>query len=217
MAAWHLPVSISYTESMDGTQLYSFSDSGFSASGTSLAVVPFPICSSTAESVVAQYGSNLKNDHFEYVGYVQYLDSAGSALYALQFVGVQREAGDVTYFSHGYQCSWWNNCSNPAEYYSWNTSAGTAWGTLLPLGSTWGARGSRCSGKYACRSLSVPLTSTQQSNIHPTTCVNIGPDTFGYTYSSCSSLDSETTLTSGIKALLVRSEQSGFTQTTVWS
>jgi hypothetical protein len=106
-----------------------------------------------AESVVAQYGSNLKNDHFEYIGYVQYLDSTGNPLYSLQFVGVQREAGDVTYFSHVYQCSWWNNCSNPADYYSWNTSAGPPpWGTLLALGTTWGAGvGSRRFGKNACR------------------------------------------------------------------
>ena len=106
-----------------------------------LAVVPFPICSSTAESVVAQYGSSLKNDHFEYIRYVQYLDSAGNPLYFLQLVGVQREAGEVTYFSHGYQCAWWSNRSNPADYYSWNTSAGNTWGTLLALGSALGTAG----------------------------------------------------------------------------
>jgi len=48
--------------------------------------------------------------------------------------------------------------------------------------------------------LSVPLTSTQQSNIQPSTCVTSGPDRFDYTYSYCSSLVSETTLTSGITA-----------------
>ena len=83
----------------------------------------------------------------------QYLDSTGNPFYSLQFVGVQREAGDVTYFSHVYQCSWWNNCSNPADYYSWNTSAGPPpWGTLLALSTTWGAGvGSRRFGKNACR------------------------------------------------------------------
>lgn len=201
-ASWQVPVSISYTESMDGTQLYSFSDSGLSALATSLAVVPFAICSSTAESVVAQYGSNLTNGHFEYIGYVQYLDSAGNPVYSLQFVGVQREAGDVTYFSHGYQCSWWSNCSNPADYYSWNTAVGTAWGTMLPVGSTWGSSiaAQDASGNTLAANLSAPLTSTQQSAIVPSTCVNTGPDSFGYTYNYCSSIDSETTLTSGITA-----------------
>ncbi len=167
-----------------------------------LAVVPFPICSSTAESVVAQYGSSLKNDHFEYIRYVQYLDSAGNPLYFLQLVGVQREAGEVTYFSHGYQCAWWSNRSNPADYYSWNTSAGNTWGTLLALGSAWGASvaAQDASGKTLAANLSVPLTSTQQSNIQPSTCVNVGPDSFGYTYNYCSSMDCEPTVTSGITA-----------------
>ena len=48
--------------------------------------------------------------------------------------------------------------------------------------------------------LSVPLTSTQQSNIQPSTCVNVGPDSFGYTYNYCSSMDCEPTVTSGITA-----------------
>ncbi len=158
-ASWNLPVSISYTESMDGTQLYSFSDSGLSASGPSLAVVPFPLCSSTAESVVAQYGSNLKNDHFAYIGYVQYLDSTGNPLYSLQFVGVQREAGDVTYFSHVYQCSLWSNCSNPADYYSWNTSDRTpSLGNAASFGHHLGSErgGSRRFGKNACRKFERP-------------------------------------------------------------
>ena len=133
---------------------------------------------------------------------MQYLDGAGNPLYSLQFVGVQREAGDVTYFSHGYQCAWWSNCSNPADYYSWNTSAGTTQGTLLTLGSTWGASWAAqdAAGKTLAANLSVPLTSTQQSNIQPTTCVSSGPDSFGYTYNYCSSTDSETTVTSGISA-----------------
>ena len=136
-ASWQTPVDISYTESMDGNQMIAFTDTGLKATGTSLAVAPFPVCNSTAASVVAQHGSNFIVDHFDYIGYVQYLDSTGNPLYALQFVGVERGAGDVTYFSYGYQCSWWNSCSNPADYYAWHTSTETQWGTLLPLGSMW--------------------------------------------------------------------------------
>jgi hypothetical protein len=98
-ASWKLPVDISYTESTDGIQVYSFTDTGLGAAGTSLAVVPFPLCNSTVASVVAQYGSDFVSGHFDYIGYVQYLDDAGNPLYSLQFVGIQREAGDVTYFS----------------------------------------------------------------------------------------------------------------------
>ena len=122
-----------------------------------LAVVPFPICSSTAESVVAQYGSSLKNDHFEYIRYVQYLDSAGNPLYSLQLVGVQREAGEVTYFSHGYQCAWWSNRSNPADYYSWNTSAGNTW--AWNVNGVWGpTRDIKFRANYS-RSVRVPTLS----------------------------------------------------------
>ena len=198
--SWQTPVDISYTESMDGNQLIAFTDKGLNAAGTSLAVEPFPVCDSAAASVVAQYGSNFIVDHFDYIGYVQYLDAAGSPLYALQFVGVERGAGDVTYFSRGYQCSWWNSCSNPADYYAWNTSTETKWGTLLPLGSMWGASIATqdASGKTLAQELTVPLTATQQSNAQGTSCANVGPDSNGYTYQTCTALDYETVLTSGI-------------------
>ena len=201
-AAWQLPVDISYTESMDGTQLISFTDKGLNAIGTSLAVVPFPVCNSTAASVVAQYGSNFVTDHFDYIGYVQYRDSAGNPLYSLQFVGVQREAGDVTYFSHGYQCSWWNNCSNPADFYAWNTSTQTQWGTLLPLGSTWGSSiaSQDASGNTLAAQVSAPLNGTLQSNVVPTSCADIGPDANGYTYHYCSAANYQTTVAMGITA-----------------
>jgi hypothetical protein len=201
-AWWQLPVDISYTESMDGTQMIAFTDKGLSAITTSLAVAPFPLCNSTAASVFAQYGSNFVSDHFDYIGYLQYLDSAGNPLYSLQFVGVERQAGDVTYFSHGYQCSWWNSCSNPADYYAWNTSAGQKWGTLLRLGGTWGSSiaSQDAGGKTLAANLSVPLTNTLQSNIQPSSCVDRGPDSFGYSYHSCSSFDFETSVTSGITA-----------------
>jgi hypothetical protein len=192
-------VDISYTESMDGNQMFAFTDKGLNAVGTSLAVDPFPVCNSTAASVVAQYGSNFVVDHFDYIGYVRYLDGAGNPLYALQFVGVERGAGDVTYFSYGYQCSWWNSCSNPADYYAWNTSTETQWGTLLPLGSMWGASiaSQDASGKTLAQELTVPLTASQQSNVQGNSCVNIGPDSHGYAYQTCSALDYETIVTTG--------------------
>ena len=200
--SWQLPVDISYTEGMDGAQQIAFTDKGLNAVGTALAVVPFPVCNSAAASVVAQYGSTFVTDHFDYIGYLQYLDSAGNPLYSLQFAGVQREAGDVTYFSQGYQCSWWNNCSNPADYYAWNTSTETKWGTLLPLGSTWGSSiaAQDASGNTLAANLSAPLTATLQSNVQPSSCVDIGPDSFGYTYHSCSASNYQTTVTSGITA-----------------
>ena len=198
--SWQPPVDISYTESMDGNQMLAFTDKGLNAVGASLAVEPFPVCNSTAASVVAQYGSSFIVDHFDYIGYVQYLDGAGNPLYSLQFVGVERGAGDVTYFSYGYQCSWWNSCSNPADYYAWNTSTKTKWGTLLPLGSMWGSSiaSQDASGNTLAQELTVPLTAFQQSNAQGNSCVNIGPDNYGYTYQTCTALDYESVVTSGI-------------------
>ena len=200
--SWQTPVDVSYTESMDGNQMIAFTDKGLNAIGTSTAIAPFPVCNSTAASVVAQNGSTFVTDHFDYIGYLQYLDSAGNPLYALQFVGVERGAGDVTYFSNGYQCSWWNSCSNPADYYAWNTSTETKWGTLLPLGSMWGASIATqdASGKTLAQELTVPLTASQQSNVQGNSCANIGPDSNGYTYQTCTALDVETVVTSGIFA-----------------
>ena len=199
-AAWQTPVDISYTESMDGNQMIAFTDKGLNATGTSTAVDPFPVCNSTASSAVAQYGSSFVTDHFDYIGYVQYLDGAGNPLYALQFVGVERGAGDVTYFSYGYQCSWWNSCSNPADYYAWNTSTETKWGTLLPLGSMWGSSiaSQDASGKTLAQELTVPLAASQQSNVQGNSCATVGPDSYGYTYQTCTALDYETVVTSGI-------------------
>jgi len=54
---------------------------------------------------------------------------------------VNRHAGDVTYFSRGYQCAWWwtpNNCQN-GNYYSWNSSSDSRNGTLVTPGRQWGA------------------------------------------------------------------------------
>lgn len=198
---WQVPVDISYTESMDGTQMISFTDTGLNATATSVAVAPFPSCNSTVASIVTQNGSARFTDHFDYIDSVQYLDSAGNQLYSLQFVGVERGAGDVTYFSSGYQCSWWNNCSNPADYYAWNTSTETPSGTLLPVGGTWGSSiaSKDASGNTLAATLSVPLT-TVKSSSQPSACVTKGPDSFGYTYNLCSSANAQTSATSGITA-----------------
>jgi hypothetical protein len=199
--SWQVPVDISYTESMDGTQMIGFTDTGLNATATAIAVLPFPVCNSTAASVVNQYGVAFFTDHFDYIGSTQYLDSAGNPISSLQWVGLERGAGDVTYFSSGYQCSWWNNCSNTANYYAWNTSTHSPSGTLLPVGSTWGSSiaSKDASGNTLAGILSVPIT-TVKSNAQPSACASMGPDSFGYTYNNCSSANVQTSSTFGITA-----------------
>jgi len=199
--SWQVPVDISYTESMDGTQKIAFTDTGLNAIGTSVAG-SFPICNSTAASLVTQNGSTFITDHFDYIGSRQYLDSAGNPLFSLQVVTVERQAGAVTYFSSGYQCSWWKNCSNPADYYAWNTSTQTISGTVLPVGSTWESSiaSKDASGNTFAGILTVPLNSSAQAHVQPTACVTSGPDSFGYTYNNCTSANAQTNVTSGITA-----------------
>ncbi len=82
------------------------------------------------------------------------MNIAGLGVYAYSFKGLpitssyiytagqtNRFGGDVTYFSRGYQCAWWstpNNCQN-GNYYTWNSSSDSPRGTLVTLGSQWGA------------------------------------------------------------------------------
>jgi hypothetical protein len=63
----------------------------------------------------------------------------------------------------------------------------------------WGASiaSQDASGKTLAQELTVPLTASQQSNVQGNSCVNIGPDSHGYAYQTCSALDYETIVTTG--------------------
>ena len=188
---------------MGGTQLYSFSDSGLSASGPSLAVVPFPLCSSTAESVVAQYGSNLKNDHFAYIRICAISRQHGEPPLLLAICRCAAGGGRRHLLLPRISVLLVEQLQQSCrllllEYVGRTPSLGNAASFEHHLGSGRGLKTLR--EKRLPQILSVPLTSTQQSNIQPSTCVTSGPDRFDYTYSYCSSLVSETTLTSGITA-----------------
>jgi hypothetical protein len=200
---WQFPVNVTYTENMDGAPVYSFTDTGISGYTTSYFGYNFPMCGSIVASENLQYGSDYASDHWNYLLSYQYYDSAANLLMSSQSIQSERYAGDVTYFSYGYECYYWNSpsgtCSNPSDYYTWNSPSQQVYGTIVPVGSTWvpsvatqDAAGATFSG-----SINVPLSSTQQTYSQPETCYNYGPDSDGYYYQYCSSYTNNYTITEG--------------------
>lgn len=201
--AWQFPVNVTYSETMDGKSVYSFTDTAIAGNAVSFSGYSFPICSGTVASQSLQYGSDQADDHWNYLISYQYFDSAGNLLMSNQMIQSQRYAGDVTYFSYGYQCYYWESpsatCTNPSDYYTWNSSGQQVNGTIVALGSTWvpSAYTVDAAGNTFSGSISVPLSSTQQTRNQPNTCQNLGPDSSGYTYQYCSSSDYNYTITEG--------------------
>lgn len=200
---WQFPVNVTYTENMDGAPVYSFTDTGITGNTVLYPGYNFPMCSGMVASKTLQYGSDYASDHFNYLSSYQYYDSAGNLLFLEQTVQSQRNAGDVTYFSYGYQCYYLNSpsgtCDNPSDYYVWNSPGQNVYGTLVPVGSTWVPTVSTqdAAGNTFSGSISVSLSVTQVTNSQPETCTSYGPDSDGYYYQSCSSYNYNYSITEG--------------------
>jgi hypothetical protein len=202
--SWQLPVNVAVRETMDGTTIYSFTDTLSGFSFTDPVPVNFPICNSTAVSMKETFGSDFAIDHQIDVDSIQYYDSANALLWSEQHIESRKLAGDVTYFSYGFQCDYRRSpsrtCNNPSDYYTWNSSGKSVYGTLVPVGTTWvpsiatkDAAGNSFSG-----TISVPLTTRQVTDSKPTTCYNYGPDAYGFSYQNCYSLFDNFTSTLGV-------------------
>lgn len=197
---WQFPVNLTYSDTMDGTVVDSYTDTGISGNISSGPLEGI-LCNSTLASYTSQQSVDYSSNHWNYLAAGQYYDGASNVVYAYQSVTATRNVGDVTYFSYGYQCLYWNSpsgtCNNPSDYYAWNTSSGTV--TAIPVGSTWvpsvtvqDAAGSTFSG-----SITVPLSTGGYTNNQPYACYNYGPDANGYTYQNCSSFNYTYTQTNG--------------------
>ena len=201
--AWQFPVNVTYSETMDGKSVYSFTDTGITGNSVSYSGYNFPTCNGTVASENLQYGSDQADDHWNYLSSYQYFDGTGNLLMSSQSIQSERYAGDVTYFSYGYQCYYWSSpsgtCTNPSDYYTWNTPSQQVYGTIVPVGSTWVPSVSAldAAGNTFSGSISVPLSAAQQTSSQPTTCQNLGPDGSGYTYQNCSSSEYNYTITEG--------------------
>jgi hypothetical protein len=204
--SWQFPVNLTYMETMDGTPVYSFKDPAISGNTSSFVGYNFPMCSGTVASINAQVGSDYANDHWNYLTSLQYYDSAANLVWSDQMVRSQKYTGDVTYFSYGYQCYYWNSpsgtCNSPSDYYTWNSPTQDVYGTVVPVGSTWvpSVATQDAAGNTFSGSISVPLTSSQQTDSQPNSCYNYGPDSRGYSSQSCSSYSNNYTITAGAES-----------------
>ena len=196
---YQFPLTVTYTETMDGTQVYSGTGTGLTGSTSSVSSGS-SMCGSTAATLVQQMASGFSSGLSYRVISQAYYDSASTLLFAYQEVDANRSAGDVTYFSSGYQCGWWADCNNPpTNYYTWNTSTPTVTGTVVTPGSTWtpNLTVSDAGGNAFGGSLSVSLVSNPFTSSKPNKCTNTGPDANGYTYQNCSSSTTSYTITQG--------------------
>ena len=198
--AWQFPVKVTYTESMDGTLVYSFTDTGITGTNVTYAG-GFSNCGTVATQNV-QAASDVVNGQWNTLKSHQSYDSAGNLLETSQTIDISRLAGDVTYFSYSYQCLYLNSppgpCDNPSDYYTKNTSSEQANGTIVPMGSTWAPSivAQDASGNTFSGSVSVPLSTMQQTNVQPNTCFS-DADGSGYSEQGCSSFNYNYTLTEG--------------------
>jgi hypothetical protein len=200
---WQFPVNVNYTETMDGTSVYSFADTGITGSSVSFHGNNSPMCGGVDAAESIQIGSDSLSDHWNFLLSHQYYDSAGEILSTTQTFQSERFSGDVTYFSYGFQCFYWSaptsDCTDPADYFVWNSPGEQVYGTITPVGSTWvpsvavvDAAGNTFSG-----SVSVPLSSTQYVSNIPNACQSQGPDVNGNSTENCSSSNNNYTITEG--------------------
>ncbi|PYV54284.1 MAG: hypothetical protein DMG98_18720 [Acidobacteria bacterium] len=200
---WQFPVNVAYTESMDTTSVYSLTDTGVNGYTTPYSG-NFTICNSTVTSFTEQYGSDFVNDHWNYLYAGQYYDSASNLVYSYQEINISRMAGDVSYFSYGYQCFYWNSpsgtCNSPSDYYTWNSSGKNVYGTIIPVGSTWipNVATQDAAGNTFSGAVSIPLSRNRYTNYQPIACYNYGSDSYGYAYQNCSQYNFDFTITQGL-------------------
>jgi hypothetical protein len=200
--AWQFPVNVTYSETMDGKSVYSYTDTGITGKTVSLPG-HFSSCNGIVASRILQFGSDQADDHLNNLTSYQYYDAAGNLLMSNQTIQSERLAGDVTYFSYGYQCLYLTpasgTCTNPSDYLVFNYPRQDVSGTIIPVGSSWVPSISAVdtAGNRFAGSISVPLSSTQQTRSQPMTCQNLGPDSNGYTYQNCSSSEYNYTITTG--------------------
>jgi hypothetical protein len=195
---WQFPANVAVTETMDGNPIYGFTDSGVTGYSYQIPAPAggfAPLCNSNVASETAQMGSDCVGDHCQYLESYRYYDNGGTLLWIQQIVHSEKYAGDVTYWSQGYQCNYWwqtsasGTCASASDYYTWNSSYDYPNGTIVPVGSTWAAGISTLdsASNVFSGSISVPLTTSTFSSVFPNACSNFGPDANGNTYLSCSS------------------------------
>lgn len=98
------------------------------------------------------------------------------------FFSSNRQAGDVTYFSSGYE-RFWDGYSGAEFFYSWNTRDRTSAGTRFPLGGNYGVNVSLIAGDGSVYEASpeVDLVPFDNSSREPNTCFDWSFDNYSGT------------------------------------
>jgi len=190
---YQFPVDITYTETMDGTPVYTSKAPGITGNVT---VYPssLPMCHVPTASYRVVTGTGIADDHTFNLVSATYYDSSNQPIWTNQQVESTRDAGDVTYLSSGYNCRFISVCSDPNNYYTWNTSNETVLGTTIPTGNTWVASltATDASGTGFGGSMTASLSSAQVTTGQPKTC-STRTDNFGYTYQTCTTTSTDYT------------------------
>jgi hypothetical protein len=200
---WQFPITLIYSESMDGVSVYNFTDIGVIGSTSSQSLLGLTLCNSVVVSMTGQISNHFAVDHWNYLFSGQYYDALGNLVYSWQMIQSMRNAGDVSYFSSSYQCAYWTSpsgtCNNTSDYYAWNSSSEQTLGTVVPLGNTWvpSVTTQDTVGNVFSGSISVPLTTVPITPVQQNDCNTYGPDYNGYTYQTCSSLNATFVQSSG--------------------
>jgi hypothetical protein len=201
--AWQFPANVNYTETMDGTSVYSFADTGITGSSVSFPGNNSALCDGVDATESIQIGSDSASDHWIFLQSHQYYDSTGKILQTIQTFQSERYSGDVTYFSYRFQCFYWSApslaCIGAGDYHASNSAGEEVNGTIIPVGSTWvpSVAVVDAAGNTFSASVSVPLSSTQHVSNIPNTCQSQGPDVNGYSSENCSSSENNYTITEG--------------------
>ncbi len=189
------PATLSYQETMDSNVVFHNLDT----------MPGFTVFNSDGSSYSAgsRNIANLWINAYSFKG----IPITSSYIYTAGYLN--RYAGDVTYFSNRYQCAWWstpNNCQN-GNYYSWNSSSDSPYGTLVAPGNQWGATLNITGNDGLVFSVSpvVPLSTYTRSYGYPnwtggTTpqCYSVGDPFYSvYAYKTCFGYDNSNRNTSG--------------------
>ena len=110
------------------------------------------------------------------------IDLATGARTEMTSFSSNRQAGDVTYYSSGYE-RFWDGASGQEFFYSWNTSDPTRAGTRFPVGSSYGIGISLTAGDGAVYTAApeVELRPFDNSGSDPGSCFEWSFDNFGGT------------------------------------
>jgi hypothetical protein len=171
------PLNIAHRETNDGTMV--FSDSYTNLTPTSVIDASDGVTRFIAYNV-SQYDSS--TGHYFNLSTTATINLATGARTEMTSFSSNRQAGDVTYHSAGYE-RFWDGNSGEEFFYTWNTTDVVRAGTRIPLGTHYGINISLTTGDGTVYTASpdVTLNPFDNSGQQPYTCFDWSFDEFSGT------------------------------------